>query len=137
MTDEPKKSPEESGNFFADKLSKILEQRQNDPTPEEKSESGQDEVGDTIEENIRKSAENTADRSMSQKVNVPSLNLPGADKAANRRMTTAQLMHMKTENELELERQRSQVVTGPLDKKWENFGVPMANDDNQLINPDR
>ena len=53
MTDEPKKSPEETGNFFADKLSKILEQRQNDPTPEEKSE--EDEIGDTIEENIRKS----------------------------------------------------------------------------------
>jgi hypothetical protein len=28
-------------------------------------------------------------------------------------------------------------VTGPLEKKWENFGVPEADDDDQLIDVEK
>lgn len=40
---------------------------------------------------------------------------------------------MKTENELEQERQASQIVTGPYDKQWNNHGVPKVNDQEQFI----
>ena len=44
---------------------------------------------------------------------------------------------LKTENELEIERQASGQVTGPLDKKWEIYGVAEADDSDQLIDVDK
>ena len=47
---------------------------------------------------------------------------------------TPQAFHsMKTQNELELERQASQTVSGPLDKEWQNYGVSRVDDDDNLI----
>ena len=42
-----------------------------------------------------------------------------------------------TENELELERQAKQRVKGPYDKEWKNYGIPEANDEEQLIDVNR
>jgi len=44
---------------------------------------------------------------------------------------------LKTDNELELEKQHAVKVTGPLEKQWENYGVPEASDSDQLIDVDK
>ena len=40
---------------------------------------------------------------------------------------------LKSANELEMERRATTKVTGPLDKQWQNFGVPEAGEDDEQI----